>query len=113
MNNKQINCLYNDAQKRMCFITTCEGFKPKYKGWTVYGLERCPYNKKAQKLLMDNGHSYYYFDIEEAPFYGKENFKKMMGDLLNGQQTTPAIYKNGFLLGGSSDLDYFLQKNKK
>jgi hypothetical protein len=36
-----------------------------------------------------------------------------MGDLLEGQQTTPAIYKNGILLGGSSDLDYFLQKMKK
>ncbi len=50
---------------------------------------------------------YYYYDIEQQPFNGKENFKSMMSKYLNGQKTTPAIFYNGKLIGGYTDLNKY------
>jgi len=104
--NKKV-CFFNSSDKKMCFPTACSNFYPAKLGWTVYGLSWCPYNKKANELLKSKGISYYYYDIEQEPFNSKENFKSMMKDYMGNQTTTPAIFKDGKLIGGYSNLSTY------
>ncbi len=100
-------CYFNDQNKKMCYPTKCASIYPVSNGWVMYGLSWCPYRKKATELLTQKGISYMYYDIEQEPFNGKEKFKEMMKEYLNGQTTTPAIFYNGKLVGGFSDLQKF------
>ena len=103
-------CFYNNIEEKMCYPAKCNDIYPKSQGWTLYGLSWCPYNKKANALLTANNISYYYYDIEKAPFQDKENFKKMMSKYLNGHKTTPAVFKDGKLIGGATELEAYLRK---
>ena len=98
------NCYFNDNQKKMCYPVKCNMMYPVSSGWTVYGLSWCPWREKACNLLASKGISFYYYDIEQQPFKGKDHFKKIMASYLNGQKTTPAIFYNGKLIGGYTDL---------
>jgi glutaredoxin len=100
-------CYFDNQEKKICYATKCNNIYPVSKGWTMYGLSWCPYRKKASDLLAENKIPYLYYDIEQAPFNGKDNFKEMMKNYLNGQATTPAIFHNGRLIGGYSDLQRF------
>jgi glutaredoxin len=97
-------CFFNDEKAKICYPSNCDDIYPKKKGWTMYGLSWCPYREKASNLLMQKKIPFFYYDIEKEPFNGKEKFKKMMADYLKGQQTTPAIFYNGKLIGGYSNL---------
>ncbi len=100
-------CYFNDQNKKMCYPTKCASIYPVSNGWVMYGLSWCPYRKKATELLTQKGISYMYYDIEQEPFNGKEKFKEIMKEYLNGQSTTPAIFYNGKLVGGYSELQKF------
>jgi glutaredoxin len=101
------NCYFDDMKKKICVPTKCDNIYPRDKGWIVYGLSWCPWRERACKLLESKNIKYYYYDIEQAPFNGKENFKSMMSKYLNGQQTTPAVFYNGKLIGGYTDLNKY------
>ena len=106
--NNKSNCYFNDAVKKICYPTLCNNIYPSSNSWTVYGCSWCPYNKKAQELLSLHGISYYYYDVEQEPFNSRDNYKKIMTNYIGNQKTTPAIFYNGKLIGGSSDLEKFL-----
>ena len=108
-NNNQ--CYFDDNEKKVCYPTSCSNIYPSSTGWTVYGCSWCPYNKKARDLLSSKGISYYYYDIETPPFNSRDNYKKMMATYIGNHLTTPAIFKNGKLIGGYSDLDFAFYKN--
>ena len=59
-------------------------------------------------MLSVRGISYYYYDVEQKPFNSRDNYKKMMSNYIGNHLTTPAIFKDGKLIGGSSDLERFL-----
>jgi glutaredoxin len=104
------NCYFDDNKKKICYPTKCNAIYPISSGWTVYGLSWCPWRAKACELLTSKGISFYYYDIEQPPFNGKDNFKQIMASYLNGQKTTPAIFQNGKLIGGYTDLAYKFSK---
>jgi glutaredoxin len=108
--NKKANeniCFFDDIQKKISIPTACNNMYPAKVGWTIYGCSWCPYNQKAQLLLQSKNISYYYYDIEQAPFNSKENYKKKMASYIGNHQTTPAIFKDGKLLGGFSALNQY------
>ena len=47
---------------------------------------------------------YNYYDVEESPFNSRDNYKKMMAKYIGNHLTTPAIFKDGKLIGGYTDL---------
>jgi glutaredoxin len=98
-------CYFDDTTKKVCYPTKCDDIYPKSKGWTVYGCSWCPYNKKARSLLESKEIMYYYYDVELEPFNSRENYKKMMSNYIGNHMTTPAIFKDGKLIGGFSNLE--------
>lgn len=108
-NFKSQKCYFDDLDKEMCFETKCQDFFPKSSWeWVIYGVSYCPYCQKAKELLDKEKIKYYYFDVEKAPFNGKEEYKTLMKTHLKGHKTFPAIFHKGKLLGGFSDLaNYF------
>jgi len=108
-NKKTNQCYLDDTENKMCIPIECNNIYPVKSGWTLYGLEWCPFNKRAQELLNKKNISYYYYNIEKEPFNGRDNFKTMMSSYLNGQKTTPAVFKDGVLIGGYSDLDVYFK----
>ena len=100
-------CYYDDTKHKVCYQTKCDDIYPKSNGWTLYGCSWCPYNKKAQSLLESKGIKYFYYDVEEAPFNSRENYKNIMAKYIGNHATTPAIFKDGKLIGGFSDLSYY------
>lgn len=91
------------------FEAKCQDFLPKKSwDWVIYGIEHCPYCVKAKELLKNQKIKYLYFDVQKAPFNGKEEYKKLMKDHLQEHKTFPAVFHKGKLLGGYSDLyNYF------
>ncbi len=102
-------CYFDDNKKKMCYQTDCDNFYPQKSGWTVYGCSWCPYREKAVKLLNSKNISYHYYDVEQAPFGSREKYKKIMGSYIGNHLTTPAIFKDGKLIGGYTDLSFFLK----
>ena len=102
-------CFFNDEKNKICRPTDCNNIYPQQTGWTVYGCHWCPYRQKAISLLDSKNISYNYYDVEEAPFGSRENYKKMMASYIGKHLTTPAIFKDGKLIGGYTDLAFFFK----
>jgi glutaredoxin 3 len=97
-------CYFNDEKKKICYQTNCNNIYPQSNGWSIYGCSWCPYNKKARELLDSKNIKYNYYDVEQSPFNSRDNYKKMMANYIGNHLTTPAIFKNGKLIGGYTDL---------
>jgi glutaredoxin len=98
------NCYFNNAVEKKCYPTDCNDIKPKKNGWTIYGVSWCPFCQKTISLFQEKKVKYYYYDVEKQPFLTKEHFFKMLTEKLNGYRTLPAIFRDGELIGGYTDV---------
>lgn len=97
-------CYYDNPGEKKCYPADCQDVKPVGKEWVMYGVSWCPYCKKALELLRKNKINYYYYDVESSPFNTKDNYRSMLNEELNGHHTLPAVFKDGKLVGGYTDL---------
>jgi len=61
----------------------------------------CPFGRRAKDLLDDNG-----FEVEEHILSSREEVEAFKEE--HGVSTTPLIWVDGKLIGGSSDLEKFM-----
>lgn len=103
-NQKENQCYFDDLENKKCFPTGCNDYQPRSTGWTIYTYDWCPFCHRTKDLFTEKKIKYYNFNIEKEPFNGKENYLKMMKSYLDGHKTLPAVFKNGKLIGGYTDL---------
>jgi glutaredoxin len=70
----------------------------------LYRLPACPYGMRAKELLETNG-----FEINDHIFQSHDDADQFMSK--NGVDTTPQIFINGERIGGSDDLEQYLQQH--
>lgn len=72
--------------------------------WVLYGKESCPFAQNAIKIIKEKG-----FDVDCIDIY-KLGYDKVLELLKKGNyelpnfDTTPIVYRNGKLIGQSSDV---------
>jgi len=70
----------------------------------LYRLPTCSYGKHARALLEENG-----FEINDHIFQSHDDADQFMSE--NGVDTTPQIFINGERIGGSDELERYLQQH--
>ena len=72
---------------------------------TIYRMvlpdHECPFGRRALGLLQDNG-----FEVEEHQLTSREEVDAFKAE--HGVSTTPLVWVDGKLIGGSDDLGKFL-----
>lgn len=72
--------------------------------FTVYHKEYCPYCKSAKRLLSSLGWEYEEIDVTSNP----GAFTEMVAR--SGRRTVPQIFHGNIHIGGSDDLQNYVQR---
>ena len=80
---------------------------PAKRAATLYGMvlpdHTCPFGVRAKQMLEENG-----FEVEDNVLRSREEVDAFEEE--HGVQTTPQVFIDGGRIGGSDDLEAYLEK---
>jgi glutaredoxin-like protein len=92
----------SDAETMLSYINP-NASKPKLV--TMFSKEGCPYCARAKEMLKDRGISY------EEISLGKDITTRSIKAVTGGATSTPQVFMDGKLIGGSDDLEAYFNRN--